>query len=275
MLFTSILVVFMAFIGRGYGEWALVWEDNFEGDSLDEDKWSYETGAEPNWGNHELQYYTEDQEKNVRVENGHLVIQARPEVKGKSQFTSGRLDTTESWTRGRFVISAKLPKGKHLWPAIWMMPKEDTYGDWPASGEIDIMELRGQHPDTVEATAHYGGAFPNNIFSGSPETKFSDFSTAFHEFALEWDENELRWYVDGKQYFKTNVHKDLWSHKGKDPYTKIGQPFDKPFYLILNVAVGGDFFPVDEYGPQVTPAEAKQWSKPTMEVDFVKVYQQK
>ncbi|CAG2178229.1 unnamed protein product, partial [Oppiella nova] len=224
-----LLLTFMLAIHPGSGEWQLVWEDNFDGDSLDPDKWSYETGAEPNWGNHELQYYTEGKTKNVRVEGGHLVIEAHPQNVDKSHFTSGRLDSTETWTYGRFVISARLPKGKHLWPAIWMMPKDDTYGDWPASGEIDIMESRGQKSDTVEATVHYGGPYPNNSFSGSPETKFSDFSTAFHAFAFEWDANEMRWYVDDKEYFKANVHRDLWSHKGKNPYTKIGQPFDKPF----------------------------------------------
>ncbi|CAG2105367.1 unnamed protein product [Medioppia subpectinata] len=275
MLLTSIITVFMAFIGRGYGEWALVWEDNFDGQSLDKTKWTYETGAEPKWGNHQLQYYTEDRRENVRVENGHLVIEARPEPMDKSQFTSGRLHTNNGWTRGRFVVSARLPKGKHLWPAVWIMPTQNTYGNWPASGDIDIFQFRGQKSDTVEAKAQYGGPYPNHTVSVSPLTKFTDLSVGFHTFTFEWDETEMRWLVDGQQYFMVDVHRDLWSHKGVDPYTQIGQPFDKPFYLILNVAVGGDYFPVDVYGPQVTPEEAKQWPKPTMEVDFVRVYQQK
>ena len=135
------------------------------------------------------------------------------------------------------------------------------------------MESRGQKSDTIEATIHYGGVDPNFKSEGSPETKFSDLSQDFHVFRFEWDNTVMVWAVDGKEYYKTNINRNLWSGKGSNPYTGPGQPFDKPFYLILNVAVGGDFFPVADYGNQVTPSEAQHWSKPSLEIDYLKVYQ--
>jgi len=186
-------------------------------------------------------------------------------------YTSGRITSRKAWAYGKFEARARLPKGKHLWPAIWLMPQKDVYGGWPASGEIDIMESRGERSSHNEATISYGGVEPDYTSSGSEEITFPfDFSQDWHLFGLEWDTNEIRWYVDNKQFHKESINRSMWSGKGKNPYSKNGQPFDQPFYWIFNVAVGGTFFPKNIYGT-LTVEEAKHWPKPTMEVDFVKV----
>ena len=138
------------------------------------------------------------------------------------------------------------------------------------------MEARGERTSIVQATLHYGGSWPNNAASGSGEKNLNkDFSADWHTFGMEWDKNEMRFYVDGVEYHKENINRNLWSHRGTNPYNHNGAPFDKPFYWILNVAVGGNFFPANAYGQPVTQEEAKHWAKPTMEVDYLRVYQQK
>ncbi len=210
----------------------------------------------------------------MRVEGGSLVINAHVEEMNGKHFTSGKLHSKQSWTHGKFEARVKLPKGKNLWPAFWMMPAKSVYGGWAASGEIDIMEYRGERPDTVLGTIHFGGSWPNNIASGSGDVKFpSDFSADFHTFGIEWDANQMQWTLDGKVWHKENMNRSFFSGKGNNPYTKNGQPFDQAFYVILNVAIGGNFF--NGMGSQVTPAEAKNWAKPTMEVDYVRVYENK
>jgi hypothetical protein len=145
-----------------------------------------------------------------------------------------------------------------------------------ASGEIDIMESRGERPNKIIGTIHYGGTSPNNIYSSSGEKEFPvDFSANYHKFAVEWNAKEIKWLLDEKEYYSQNINRSMYSGQGTNPYTKSGQPFDQPFHWILNVAVGGVFFPSNVYGPQVTPEEAKQWAKPTMEVDYVRVSQWK
>ena len=266
-----IVFVSLVLIGTVKCNWQLVWSDEFNGNHLDENNWKYHTGVHKR--NHELEFYTSHRHENVRVENGHLVIEARPEEYQGSNFTSGRLDGKKAWTYGKFEARAKLPSGHNLWPAIWMMPRDSKYGIWAASGEIDIMELRGDKPHEIMGTIHYGGSWPNNIYHGSGERYYQqDFSQDYHTFALEWEQKEIRWYVDGKHYHAENIDRNMWSKRGKNPYNKNGEPFDQPFYLTLNVAVGGTFFGP---GPYVTPEEAKHWKKPTMEVDYVRVYQWK
>ncbi len=228
------------------------------------------------FGNNELECYTAHRHENVRLENGNLVINSRVEEMNGKHFTSGKLHSKQSWTYGKFEARAKLPKGKHLWPAIWMMPAKSVYGGWAASGEIDIMEYRGERTDTLLGTIHFGGSWPNNRASGSGEVKFgSDFSADFHTYGFEWNENEMQWLLDGKVWHKENIHRNFYSGVGNNPYTKPGQPFDQSFYWILNVAIGGNFFPTNPFGPQVTPEEARHWAKPTMEVDYVRVWEWK
>ncbi len=153
----------------------------------------------PGWGNNELQYY---QEENVTVADGFLTITAKRENVGSSQFTSGRIRTIDmgDWTYGRFEFRAKMPEGKGLWAAIWMLPTDEDYGGWAASGEIDIMEYLGDDTTKVYGTIHYGGQWPANQQRGTDYvTSDTAFNSKFHTFALEWEEGELRWYVDGER----------------------------------------------------------------------------
>jgi beta-glucanase (GH16 family) len=240
----------------------LVWADEFNTPGLpDKTKWSYDTGRGcPNncgWGNNELQYYTVGRSENARVENGILLIETRKENYQDALYTSARLasKTKGDWKYGRFEIRAKLPAGRGMWPAIWMLPTNWEYGGWPESGEIDIMENVGYWPDSVLSTVHtkaYNGMI------GTQKTKglhVEDLSTAFHVYTAEWTADGIWFYMDGKEinYFK-NDKTDFKSW-----------PFDKTFHLMMNVAVGGNWggkFGVDD---NIFPQK--------MEVDYVRVYQ--
>ncbi len=143
--------------------------------------------------------------------------------------------------------------------------------DRAASGEIDIMEYRGEQNSIIMGTIHYGGSWPNNIYTGSGEKNMGkDLSADFHTYAVEWDKTSITWLFDGTPYHTENIDKNMWSHKGTNPYNHNGAPFDQSFYIIFNVAVGGNFF---GNLPRVTPEGAKRWAKPTMEIDYVRVYQ--
>jgi len=240
--------------------WQLVWNDEFSGADIDLDKWEYEVNGQGG-GNNELQYYT-DRPRNSFIQDGNLIILAMNEsftgTDGTRQYTSARLHTRNKgdWKYGRFDIKAKLPYGQGLWPAIWMMPTNSVYGGWAASGEIDIMELLGQESNRVYGTLHYGGSYPNNSHSGSSfRLPSSSFATDYHLFTIEWEENEFRWYVDGILYLTQNE----WS-TNVAPYPA---PFDQEFYLILNVAVGGNW--------PGNPDETTIFPQ-TMVVDYVRVY---
>jgi autotransporter-associated beta strand protein len=221
----------------------LSWQDEFDGSAVESARWGFDIGTGSQfgltgWGNNELQYYT-DRPQNASVSGGMLSITARKETFGGQAYTSARLKTQGLFSQagGRFEIRAALPTGQGFWPAIWMLPENGTYGGWAASGEIDIMEARGQQPDRVHGTIHYGGAWPNNTWSESTRILPAGQSIAsFHTYALEWDTSgspAMRWYVDDVLYAtKTS----WWSSGGGYP-----APFDKPFHLLLNVAVGGNY----------------------------------
>ena len=218
--------------------WDLVWSDEFTGTNIDLTKWEHEVNGQGG-GNNELQYYT-DRELNSLIDDGKLVIRALKETytgpDGTREYTSARLRTKNKgdWKYGRFEIRAKLPIGQGLWPAIWMLPTDWVYGGWAASGEIDIMELLGHDPQRVHGTLHYGGEYPNNVHTGdSYKLSIGSFSSAYHTFALEWEENEFRWYVDDILYQTQNV----WHSNGQ----QYPAPFDKRFHILLNVAVGGNW----------------------------------
>jgi beta-glucanase (GH16 family) len=240
--------------------WDLVWNDEFEGNNIDQTKWEHEVNGQGG-GNNELQYYT-DRELNSLIANGKLAIRALKEnytgSDGTRQYTSARLRTKNKgdWKYGRFEIKAKLPSGQGLWPAIWMLPTDWVYGGWAASGEIDIMELLGQEPQKIYGTIHYGGEYPNNVHTGESYLLTSgDFSSDFHIFAIEWKENEIRWFVDSILYASQT-----------DWYTTNAQypaPFNQNFHIILNVAVGGNW-PGNPDSSTVFPQ--------TMLVDYVRVY---
>ena len=241
--------------------WQLVWSDEFETDTLDASKWSFQIGTGnlyglTSWGNNERQYYT-DREENLYIEDGMLHIVAREEFFVNRNFTSARIRSIHKgdWTYGKFEIRAKLPKGQGLWPALWMLPTENVYGIWPQSGEIDIMELVGHRPNVVHGTVHYGPPWPNNLEHGGPITlSEGDFSDDFHIFTIEWRPNRIIWRMNGTLYWRTTPN-NLAPHQW---------PFDQAFHLLFNVAVGGTW-PGD---PDAT-TEFPQ----TMIVDYVRVYQ--
>jgi len=257
--------------------WTLVWSDEFNSNGthldtngLDLNKWGYQngTGAQyglDGWGNNEQQYYSSD---NIEVTNGNLVITPEIETIEGKPYSSGRLWTSPTFTKkyGKFEARMKLPVGQGFWPAFWMMPKSDIYGGWAASGELDIMEARGSEPTKVGGTIHYGGAWPSNKYTGKDYTFTGDKTiNDFHTYAIEWEPGEIRWYVDGVLYQTQNN----WSTLGIDGEEKYAfpAPYDQEFYIIINLAIGGN------YVGNVVPGQAEFASNPTMEVDYVRVYE--
>ena len=235
----------------------LVWRDEFSKAGLaDSAKWSYDTGGH-GWGNNELQYYTAAAKKNARVKKGKLIIEAHKQEHQSSKYTSARLVTKNKgdWKYARIEVKARLPKGRGVWPAIWMLPTEWKYGGWPRSGEIDIMENVGYLPDSVYGSVHTG-AFNHAIGTNKTGGVLrKDLSTAFHIYAVEWTENKIQFFVDDEMYHQFENNK-----KGSDAW-----PFDQLFHLVLNIAVGGNWggkFGVDE---SIFPQR--------MEIDYVRVYQ--
>ncbi len=240
----------------------LVWSDEFNAAQLDPEVWFFERGdgsqyGIPGWGNNELQCYLEN---SAQLDNGLLVITARAEAVGGKQYTSARINTRDrfAFRYGRIEARIRLPGGQGLWPAFWLLPQYNIYGGWAASGEIDIMEavnLGGSGGNNVHGTIHFGGEWPNNQFSGSSFLVPTDATAEFHTYALEWDPVELRWYVDNDLYAVQNA----WSTTG-GPYPA---PFDQSFYILLNVAVGGNWPGAPDDGTAFPV---------TMEVDWVRVY---
>lgn len=240
----------------------LVWSDEFDGTRLDPEVWFFETGdgteyGIPGWGNGELQYYLPD---NASLEDGLLKIEARDESIGPFRYTSARINTRDrfAFRYGRIEARMKLPGGQGIWPAFWLLAQDSPYGGWAASGEIDIMEavnLGGLGSNFVYGTIHYGGEFPANVFTGERYFVPTSATAEFHTYAVEWDATEIRWYVDDVLYGMQNA----WFSTGGD----FPAPFDVPFYVIFNVAVGGNFpgSPNDDTAFPVT-----------MEVDWVRVY---
>ncbi len=244
----------------GTEEWELVWRDEFDGSQLDLTRWEPEIGRGPNndgWGNLELQYYTSRPE-NIQVSQGTLKIIARRETYQSALYTSARLRTRNKgdWKYGRFEFRARLPQGKGIWPAFWMLPTDNVYGGWAASGEIDIMELVGHESHRVHGTLHYGGAWPNNESAGmSYALRQGKFADDFHVFALEWEDGEMRWYVDGVMYLR-----QTWWRTAGHPFPA---PFDQRFHILVNLAVGGRW-PGSPDATTVFPQ--------ILEVDYVRVY---
>ena len=241
---------------------ALVWSDEFDGAQLDPEVWFFEEGDGsqydiPGWGNGELQYYLPD---NASLEDGLLKIEAREESNGPFNYTSARINTRDrfAFRYGRIEARVKLPGGQGIWPAFWLLAQDSPYGGWAASGEIDIMEavnLGGAGSNFVYGTIHYGGEAPANESTGERYFVPTDATAEFHTYAVEWDATEIRWYVDDVLFAMQN----MWSSTGGE----FPAPFDVPFYVIFNVAVGG-FFPGSPNDDTVFPV--------TMEVDWVRVY---
>ncbi len=239
-----------------------IWSDEFDYNGLpDSSKWGYDLGDGcPDvcgWGNNEAEFYTKDL-KNARVENGNLIIEAIKDSIGGKAFSSARLVTKMKgdWLYGRVEVRAKLPKGKGTWPAIWMLSTDWSYGGWPQSGEIDIMEHVGYDPGVIHGTLHSDKY--NHVKGTQQEGKITvaDCQDAFHIYAIDWYDDKIDFFVDGTLYHsvKRNPQDDFH-----------GWPFDKRFHLILNLAVGGNWGGKEGIDESIWPQR--------MEVDYVRVYQ--
>lgn len=240
-----------------YAGYSLVWNDEFDGNSLSSD-WVYELGNGTwGWGNNELQYYRQE---NVNVENGVLTITAKQELFGGYGYTSSRIKTqgNQSWKYGRIDIRAALPQGQGLWPALWMLGDNITSVGWPACGEIDIMELvggttaQGAGDNKVHGTMHWdnNGSYAN--YGGSNTLASGTFADEWHVFSIEWDANQVKFFRDGSQYHTMSITGPELTE------------FHENFFLIFNVAVGGNW-PGSPNASTVFPQR--------MYVDYVRVYQ--
>ena len=238
--------------------WKLVWSDEFNdstGKLPDSTKWIFNTGTgEGGWGNSELQYYT-DRPENVSMDgSGNLVITARKEVYAGSAFTSARITTQGKFDQqyGRFEARIRLPYGPGIWPAFWMLGSDIDNNPWPQCGEIDIMELKGQEANIVHGSVHGPGYSGANAITKKYALVDERFDTDYHIFAIEWDADKIDFFVDDYLYERIG------------PGNVTGQwVYDHPFFILLNVAVGGNFvgFPSAQ-----TPFPQM------MLVDYVRVY---
>jgi len=241
-----------------YDGMKLVWNDEFNDDKLNTDNWSYDNGTGcPNlcgWGNNELQYYRPE---NSWMSNGALVIEARKEEHQGSKYTSTKIVTRDkqAFQYGRIDIRAKLPKGQGLWPALWMLGQNHAVVGWPKCGEIDIMEMVGGN--NRERTTHGNAFWDNNgvtDFAGGYTLPSGRFYDEFHVFTLIWDKEQLRYYVDDNLFHSNDIT------------TPDKTEFHKPFYLIFNVAIGGNW--------PGSPNDSTEF--PTqMQVDYIRVFQEK
>lgn len=285
---------FTASLQNDVAGWELVWSDEFEGTAIDNNKWTHEVNCDGG-GNHEQQCYT-DSAENSHVEDGILKIVAKSASGQPLPYSSARMVSKEKgdWTYGRFEIRAKAPSGQGSWPAIWMLPTDNTYGGWPHSGEIDIFEAvnlgvplnEGGVESNVHGTLHYGESWPNNDRSGHNYLLPSGANPAddFHTYAIEWEAGEMRWYVDDVLYqtqrkseatYNTDGNPDGLTHRGwyreeAGEYFYDESPFDERFHMILNFAVGGDWpANVNQGGIDASAFDGNN----KFEVDYVRVYE--
>lgn len=265
-IFLSLALTIPVALAQGQ-VYELVWSDEFDGSQLNASSWEMLIGTgtayglPAGWGNNELQYYT-NFANNVSVSDGTLKIRARQESFGGMPYTSARIRTKgmHEFLYGRIEGRLKLPSTSGVWPAFWMLPTGSPYGGWASSGEIDIMESVNT-ADSMHGTIHYGSNWPSNQQNGGAFNNGTDFSADFHVFSIEWEPDEIRWYIDGQQYH--SVNKDQWFSSAAPGNDRA--PFDTQFHLLLNVAVGGNW-PGNPNGSASYPQ--------TLEVDYVRVYQQ-
>jgi len=260
VLIVSISMLFLAACsssseGNGDGNFELVWEDDFDGpigQLPDTATWNFDIGT--GWGNNQLEFDT-DRPTNVSLDGqGNLLIIAREESFQGSNYTSARITTANKFTRkfGRIEARIQLPWGQGIWPAFWLLGENFNTVGWPQCGEIDIMEYRGQEPSIVHATVHGPGYSAGGGVTRSYTLPNSRFDTGFHIFAIEWNENSIDWYVDDKLY-----------HRVTPDDVNGAWVFNQPFFIILNVAVGGGY---------VGPPDATTVFPQTMVIDYVRVY---
>jgi beta-glucanase (GH16 family) len=245
-------------------EYHLLWNDEFEGGKLDTSNWNIEL-RNPGWTNNELQEYT-GSEKNVFVHDGCLVLKAlhTKTGAGKEYYTSGKVNSRNKrdFQYGKVVVRAKVPAGKGLWPAIWMMPnKESLYGQWPRCGEVDIMEILGSETNRMYGTLHYG--VPHKQNQGTVRLDKSSFADEFHEFSIEWEPGEIRWLLDGKKFLTVN---DWFTAAAEDAQeAAYPAPFNQPFFVQMNLAVGGTW--------PGNPDKNTNFNNAEFLIDYVRVYQ--
>jgi glycosyl hydrolase family 16/Calx-beta domain-containing protein len=235
-----------------YPGYTLTWSDEFNGTDLNLSDWNYETGNN-GWGNNELQNY-QSGTNNAYLENGKLVIEAKQESVGGSNYTSARLTTQgkQSFQFGRIDMRAKLPQGQGIWPALWMLGESFSTVGWPACGEIDVMELIGNEPGTVHGTVHYENGGTYNYNGNGTSLSSGIFADEFHVFTIIWNASAITWYLDDVMFHSINISPAQLSE------------FRAPFFFIANVAVGGNW-PGSPNSSTVFPQK--------MEVDYIRVFQ--
>ncbi len=237
-----------------YPGMTLAWSDEFTANYINTNNWSYDTGGS-GWGNNELEYYT-NSNKNAYTTGGYLVIEARKETMGTNNYTSARMISKDkkTFTYGRIDFRAKLPKGQGVWPALWMLGNNIGTTPWPACGEIDIMELLGHEPQKTYGTVHWGAAGGASTHIGGNYSLSSlTFNDKFHLFSLKWEADKMTFLIDDVAFFIVNKSQITGNY-----------PFDKPFFFIMNVAVGGNW-PGNPDATTVFPQR--------MIVDYVRVFQ--
>ena len=242
-----------------YEGYSLLWNDEFNGDAMDETIWNYEP-HEPGWTNNELQEYTTSTD-NVFIRDGKMVLKAIET--SDDYYTSGKITTQnkKDFMYGKVVVSAKAPEGQGLWPAIWMMPTDESYyGQWPKCGEIDIMEVLGNQTHIAYGTVHYGE--PHAEQQGIYTWEGDSASDSFHEYSVEWEPGEMRWYIDGNLYHTAN---DWFTAVDGEEEKEYPAPFNQTFFVQLNLAVGGTW--------PGNPDETTDFEKAEFEIDYVRVYQ--
>ena len=241
ILFVSCLIVLCSNTKKTEtsATWELIWNDEFDYAGLpDSNKWSYDVGGH-GWGNNEKQFYLKNSLENANVTDGKLHIVALKKDYETSKYTSAKLTTYKklSLQYGKVEVMARLPKGKGSWPAIWMLPESirTKKENWPLCGEIDIMEHVGKNPNVIHTSLH------SDLYNHVKGTQITHFDTLqnvfeiFHKYGIEWTVNEIKFYIDDKLFFE--------SGKGQNGRVALneGWPFDKPYYLILNLAIGGNW----------------------------------
>lgn len=241
----------------------LLWNDEFDGTEMNMDIWDYDP-HEPGWTNNELQEYTVGTE-NVFVRDGKLVLKAikTTDENGNDYYTSGKVKTQgkKDFMYGKVVARAKVPEGKGLWPAIWMMPTDEGYyGQWPKCGEIDIMEVLGNQTSIAYSTIHYGE--PHAEQQGKLQLTDTTFADDFHDYSVEWEPGEMRFYIDTELVLTA---KDWFTAVPGEDNKPYPAPFDQPFYVQMNLAVGGNW--------PGNPDETTNFDNAEFEIDYVRVYQ--
>jgi beta-glucanase (GH16 family) len=241
----------------------LVWRDEFNGPSLDPSKWQYDTSRnKQGWWNGELQYYSAGRPENIRVANGRLTIEARHEMLdptsyadwGGQHYTSAKIVSKQAWTYGFYEVRAKLPCARGTWPAIWMLPQ--NMQQWPDDGEIDIMEQVGSEPNLIYASLHTALFNHTKKTQRSAQKPVPTSCTAFHVYQLDWRPDSITIGVDGRGILRV---------RNDQPGGKGAWPFNTPFDLILNLAIGGNWAAAKGIDDAAMPQH--------MEVDYVRVWQ--